>query len=67
MTNDLRYDTKSSIINAAELLKLKADEIASDVDTERVKEIYITLRVEPFEAPSLDITKTYDVHKRGDL
>lgn len=67
MTNNLRYDTKDSIINAAELLRVKADEIASDVDTERVREIYITLRIEPLEAPSLDITKTYDVHKRGDL
>lgn len=67
MKNNLRYDTKDSIINAAELLKAKADEIASDVDTERVREIYITLRIEPFEIPSLDITKTYGVHKRVDL
>lgn len=67
MTKNLKYDIKNSIINAAELLRAKADEITSDVDTERVKEIYITLRIEPLESPSLDIAKTYDVCKREDL
>ena len=50
---------KSNITEAANLLKRKAEEIASDCDDEKVREIYITLRINSGEAPILDVTKSY--------
>lgn len=50
---------KSNITGAANLLKRKAEEIASDCDDEKVREIYITLRINSCEEPILDVTKSY--------
>lgn len=52
-------DYKTFILEASEILKRKADEIAKDLHSEYVSDVYISLRLDPEELPSLDIQKTY--------
>ena len=58
-SGDIARETMESILNAADLLKDKAYDIAADIDTRKVQSIYITLSITPNETTSLDITKTY--------
>lgn len=54
-----KSDYKSFIIEAAQTLIRKSDEIVNDLDSENVNQVYITLRVTNNEVPQLDIQKTY--------
>lgn len=54
-----RKEAKSVLIEAANILKRCAEDITSDLDDEKVSEVYISLRVACNETPSLDVQKTY--------
>jgi len=54
-----KEEAKNNIIESAEILKRRAEDIVNDLDEEKVSEVYITIRIECFETPSLEIQKTY--------
>ena len=54
-----RERVRSCIEGAARLLQRKANELSSDIEDEKVKEIYITLTIDRDGEPELDVTKTY--------
>lgn len=56
---DMQTELYNSIIEAADILKRKASEIVSDFSTEKISEVYVTIRFNGYEAPSMDIQKTY--------
>lgn len=57
--NKFSQDVKAYINEASEILKRKADDIARDFDEEKVNEVYITLRIDVNDVPSLEIQRTY--------
>lgn len=62
--NMAKFNTKKeeihhSILEAANILNRKANEIVSDLDSEKVTELYITLKIVPEEIPILKINKSY--------
>lgn len=61
MNQKINYkeNAKKSIVGAANLLIRKANEIVSDLDTEKVTEIYISMRIGYDEDPAIDISKSY--------
>lgn len=60
-----KRDYKNFIIEAAQTLIRKSDEIVNDLDSENVNHIYISLTLTNNEVPQLDIQKTYTPVPRG--
>lgn len=57
--SEFQVKTQASILEACDILKARVDEITSDLDEERVSEIWITMRFTPDGDPNLSIEKSY--------
>ena len=63
---DFREQARSCLIESADIIKRQADEIVSDFEDENVNEVYITIRVNGCDVPSLEIQKSYIPVRRQD-
>ena len=56
---DIAQEYRSYIIEAADILKRKVDEIVEDINKEEVGDIYISLSLSIDSLPCLNIQKNY--------
>lgn len=59
VTKNYKEETKNAIVNAANIILGKAEELSKDIDEFKVNGISIWISLEPGKEPQLDITKTY--------
>lgn len=59
VTKNYKEETKNAIVNAANIILGKAEELSKDIDEFKVNGISIWISLEPEKEPQLDITKTY--------
>ena len=50
---------KDCVHEAADILHRKADEIVADIDDEQVSGVSVTMFINPGEAPTIEIGKSY--------
>ena len=58
-TRNYKEEAKQSIVNAANIILNKADELAGDIEELKVTGISIWISLDPGKEPQIDITKTY--------
>lgn len=59
VTKNYKEETKNAIVNAANIILGKAEELSKDIDEFKVNGISIWIILEPGKEPQLDITKIY--------